>query len=69
MVPVPSDSEAGEQRQSEVIRHESQIHEVMMANLQDLHQDDKITRPSLNQVTQSRDLRLAAAHDLQASAW
>ena len=39
-----------------------------MAHLQELHNDDddKITRTSLNQVTQSRDLLLGAAHDLQA---
>ena len=55
-----------EQRQSEVIRHESQIHEVMTAHLQELYSDDKITRSSLNQVTQSRDLLLGAAQDLQA---
>ena len=49
-----------------MMRHESQIHEVMMANLQEFHQDDKITRASLNQVTESRNILLAAAHDLQA---
>ena len=55
-----------ELRQAEVIRHESQIHEVMMAHLQELYSEDKIARSSLNQVTQSRDLLLSAAHDLQA---
>ena len=54
-----------EHRQAEVIRHESQIHEVMTAHLQELYSDDKITRSSLNQVTQSRDLLLGAAQDLQ----
>ena len=54
-----------EHRQAEVIRHESQIHEVMTAHLQELYSDDKITRSSLNQVTQSRDMLLSAAQDLQ----
>ena len=35
------------------------------ASRRELHQDDKNTRISLNQVAQSRDLLLAAAHDLQ----
>ena len=54
-----------EQRQNQIIQHETEVHEVVMAHLEECYVEGYGNQRRISQLTESRDCLLSAAHDLQ----